>query len=155
MSPPPIHPPHRMSHLDENTHLVNGSTRPSRSRLKPPVKQECLQVQSLPTIPRSAQICTLITWLPCGCPIAPCCFSPPCLSHPFICSPLLHLSPFRFPHHSIVCAISSLPGYASISSHCSDCLPSTSPPPSLAHSRCSTNTHRIHWVNSCIGNTYI
>lgn len=64
MSPPPIHPPHRISHLDENTHLVNGSTWPSQSRLKPPVKQECLQVQSLPTIPRSAQICTLITWLP-------------------------------------------------------------------------------------------
>lgn len=65
MSPPPIHPPHRMIHLDENTHSVNGSPQPSRSRLKPLVKQECLQDQSLPTIPRSAQICTLTSlWLP-------------------------------------------------------------------------------------------
>ena len=57
-------------------------------KVKAPGEAECLQDQSLPIIPRSAQICTLTTWLPCGCPIVPCCFSPPCLSHPFIHSPL-------------------------------------------------------------------
>ena len=140
MSPPPIHPAHRMIHLDENTHPVNGSPQPSRSRLKPLVKQNVSRISHCPSFP---DLHRFALWPPDFLVVAP---SFPAVSHlhafliPSSIHHFLHLSPFRFPHHSIVCAVSSLPAYASISSHCSDCLLSASPAPSMAHSRCSTNT---------------
>lgn len=151
------------SFSNENIYSIKSSPQPSGWRSKAKVEDGRAPGSAFLSslFAHHSQICTFysgnLTSL--GCPSAPCCFSPPCLTQTR--SPpiqyFLHLNPYRFPlitpflgwciyNHQVMCHL--LDSFR-------DCLASAPPASSLAHSRCSTNICRMRWMKSFIGNTHI